>query len=234
MRRNTQHLNVGIVVCFLVLVLLIAVCYAAVKSTSHQALTPSQVETLLNSSHTTQGLALSATPEVVAELNRIYQSPGTRLYTQDVLKRMQVYLPTIKPILILHDVPPEFLALPFIESGYKMKLGNIKGLWQITSDTARKLGLTVQGKRDDRLNPSLDTNAAAAYLNKLYAEYHDWNLTLVAYNAGTSQTDALIKATGSRDMWVLARSPKAPSHLKPFLAKFTAAVIIISHPELVK
>jgi hypothetical protein len=47
---------------------------------------------------------------------------------------------------------------------------------------------------------------------------------------GEQQTAALIEKTGSRDPWVLARSPAAPEELKNYLAMLGASVIIMHNP----
>lgn len=233
-QQSSRALIVLALSCIVLLLFVLTIGSAVSKPTAHTTLTKQQIEAMLPAVNAENNLPIQVAPEVVTDVNRIYQSAGTRLYLHGVLKRMQSYLPYIKPVLIKNNIPLNFMALPMIETGYKPSTGEIAGMWQITSATAQHLGLIINSKRDDRLNPELDASTAAAYLKELNAEYHDWSLTLVAYNIGTEQTNRLIKATGSHDIWVLARAPGAPAQLKPFLAKFSAAVVIMNNPKLVE
>lgn len=55
----------------------------------------------------------------------------------------------------------------------------------------------------------------------------------VIYEMSKINTAHLIKETGSRDAWTLAKSPKAPTDLKRFLSMLDAALIIMNNPSLI-
>ena len=83
------------------------------------------------------------------------------------------------------------------------------------------------------MDMKLATIAALKLLSADHKIYNNWKLAFVAYEIGEKTTDALIKATGSRDAWTLANSPKAPPGLKKILASFDAELIIMHNPSLI-
>lgn len=98
------------------------------------------------------------------------------------------------------DVPPEFALLPMIESGYRLggeRAGRRRpsGPWQLVPGTARSLGLAVGPQLDERLDLIASTDAAIALLKRLYAQFDDWSLVLLAFNSGDGRIrNALRKA----------------------------------------
>lgn len=58
------------------------------------------------------------------------------------------------------------------------------GLFQIKKATAESLGLKVDNKVDERLDPTKNTRAGLIYLKKLYTQYGRWDLAMIAYNEG--------------------------------------------------
>ncbi len=102
--------------------------------------------------------------------------------------------------LRLADLPPEFALLPMIESGYRLggeRSGQRRpsGPWQLTPGTARSLGLAVGPQLDERLDLLTSTGAAIRLLERLYAQFGDYSLVLLAFNSGDGRIrNALRKA----------------------------------------
>lgn len=220
--------------CFLTTV---STAYAFSNNDLSSNITIQEVKTLLNKSDSQNALKVTAAPEVVTEINNIRSSKHARDYMIASLNRMKSYQSLIQQQFKQHGIPNDFLALPLAESGYQSLAANknrlqAAGIWQFIPSAAEKFNLVVNNKRDDRLNPELSTQAATAFLNSLYAEFHSWRLAAVAYDIGGNATNALIKSTGSRDAWTLARSPAAPKELKTYLATLDATVIIMHNPNL--
>jgi membrane-bound lytic murein transglycosylase D len=218
--------------------LLLTVSAMAYKTTKSSTLTMSQLINVIQKSNLDDQLTITATPEVLNAVNDIIGSAHARAFMRDSLKRMQQYKSDIQSILKDSTIPPDFIAIPLMESHYingkKRNFAGPAGIWQITPSTAKMLGLVVNNKRDDRLNVALSTKAIARYFTILYNKFHDWDLVLIAYNIGDGATEGLIKAVGSKDKWTLVRSKQAPNQLTPFLSVFEADVIIMHNTDLLQ
>lgn len=185
---------------------------------------------------------IQATPEVVAEVNRVRLNEHARTKMIAALDRMNQYKPDIEAALANQSMPTDLLALPLVESGYKPLDESVNpmraaGIWQIIPSTAVRLGLVVEKNRDDRMDMKLATQAALTYLNALHKQFNDWKLAVIAYEIGENETARLIKLIGSRDAWTIAYSDKIPNkyknELKKYLAMFDASVIIINDPKII-
>ncbi len=113
-------------------------------------------------------------------------------------QRVDALRPILEPILSQVGVPVELAAVVVVESGGDPTIPSPKGalgLWQLMPDTARRYGLTVNAEKDERLDILKATRAAAEYLRDLYAEFHDWQLVLAAYNAGEHAVEQALART---------------------------------------
>ena len=130
---------------------------------------------------------------------------------------------TIDKIFTQYGIPVELKYLAVVESKLRSnavsKVG-ATGMWQFMPATAKKLGLTISDKTDDRKNTWKSSVAAARYLEKLYGMFNDWLLALAAYNSGPGVIYAAIKKSGSRNFWklqyFLPRETRV--HVKKFIA----------------
>src|SRR4051812_26196046 len=108
--------------------------------------------------HEARALASGLMPvdeTVLIELNRLVATRDGRRQMRDVMARMDDYRPLVEGTLTAHGLPTELAAIPIIESGYANLPGQAAacrcaGLWQLTRATARKFGLRVDHKRDER------------------------------------------------------------------------------------
>ncbi len=129
----------------------------------------------------------------------------------------------IDNVLKKHNIPKELKYLAVIESALNHNavspVGAV-GPWQFMASTARLMGLTVNGKRDDRKDWYKSTNAAAKYLNYLYAQLDDWLLVVAAYNSGPTPVHRAIRKTGSKSFWDIRQYlPKeTQGHVLAFIA----------------
>lgn len=205
-------------------------------------LTTSEVAKLITPSYSTT-MHISATPEVVKELNRIRENPKSLQNMRAALERMETYKPVIQEEMLTRHVPNDLFAMPILQSGFRPLPQSANpmqaaGIWQIIPSTAKTLGLTVTANRDDRLDTKLSTKAALDYLQTLYKQFKDWKLAVIAYEMGEDKTDALIKQTGSKNAWEIAHksdlAPDRKTGLLHYLANFDATVIILHNPHLVK
>jgi membrane-bound lytic murein transglycosylase D len=83
--------------------------------------------------------------------------------------------------------PRDLIYLAMIESQFDPKAQSpvhAVGMWQFMSATAKRFGLKVGKKVDERKNPSRATDAAIAYLSHLHDRFGSWYLAAAAYNSG--------------------------------------------------
>src|SRR5437899_6569910 len=146
-------------------------------------------------------------PRIDVWERRLRTQPTLREATEDSLGRGATYLPRLCAILGEHGLPPDLALLPVVESGFwpaaRGRAGE-RGLWQLRRDTARRFGLVVNARRDDRLHPERATRAAARYLVFLHARYGDWPLALAAYNAGERRVGRALARGRRAGFWQLA------------------------------
>ncbi|MGE5109216.1 MAG: lytic transglycosylase domain-containing protein [Acidobacteriaceae bacterium] len=122
------------------------------------------------------------------------------------VERVNQLRPTIEPILRQEGVPVDVSAVVLVESGglpmaYSPK--GARGIWQFMPDTARRYGLVVSAERDDRIDITLSTHAAARYLRDLYQQFGDWQLAFAAYNAGEGAVERALGRVGQHDFTVV-------------------------------
>jgi len=133
------------------------------------------------------------------------------------------YFTMIEAALEKRNLPTELKYLAVIESELSVRATSVKGAagpWQLMPETARDLGLKVNGRVDERRDYYKSTYAAARYLAYLYDLYEDWLLVIAAYNGGPGKVNTAIKKSGSRNFWELQYNLPAESrnHVKKFIA----------------
>jgi peptidoglycan lytic transglycosylase D len=165
---------------------------------------------------------------VLAQLKKLTATPGARHHIRTALAHRRKYAAAVDAALAAEHLPLQLDAVPLIETGYLNTDGgkNGKGLWQFIKATAVHYGLRVTDEIDDRMNPSLETAAAARYLRDLHRELSDWPLTLAAYAEGITHVRAVMRREGTRDAWELIRR----GALGPYAAKVMAAALIVANP----
>lgn len=234
---NKKILLIGIMVLVAIIVIFFITRSVATRVEFGEKLSQAQVAALIEDSDPDNPFHVTATPEVVAKLNQIRADKKERELMLSMMRQMVIYKPIIQGELRKYDMPDDLLVIPMIESKYLTNAsssgpGLPTGLWQITRATAGNMDLDISGP-DERKNVQLASVAALEYFRTLYGIFNDWGLTLLAYNSGEGKVLSLIKITGSRDVWVLARSPSASSQSIDYLTKFSTYVIIMRNPELV-
>jgi soluble lytic murein transglycosylase-like protein len=151
------------------------------------------------------------------------------------IQRVQQLRSTIEPILRQEGVPSELSAIVLVESGGQLTAVSPKGArgaWQFMPDTARRYGLVVSAERDERLDLTKATHAAAQYLSDLYQQFGDWQLAFAAYNAGEQAVERAAARTGKKDFSAIQRAlPQETRNYVP--AVLNAMTLLGSNPERV-
>ncbi|CCG99326.1 lytic transglycosylase catalytic [Fibrella aestuarina BUZ 2] len=119
--------------------------------------------------------------------------------TDDLLaiqRQAAAIFPIIEPILEQYGIPKDLKYLALVESEletHALSRKGAAGLWQLMPQTARKMGLSVRRRNDERYDIRKATHAACQYLWALYRQTGSWMLAASAYNAGPSYVAQLTK-----------------------------------------
>lgn len=174
-------------------------------------------------------IELYFTPSVEKTIKR-YLNTRLEFYKKNI-DRINYYLPLFEEQLQNQKIPVEIKYLPIIESRLDpsavSKVG-ATGLWQFMFYTALENGLTMNSYVDERMDPFKSTQAAAAYLNKLFKIHNDWNLVLASYNAGPRTISrAKKKSGGYTNYWNMR--PFLPSETANYIPSFIATMYIFEY-----
>ncbi len=140
----------------------------------------------------------------------------------------------VLPILNREGLPPEFIFLSMVESGFSNQAyshAKATGPWQFMPGTARLYGLEMNMWIDERRDPAKSTIAAAHLLRDLYEDFGDWYLAMAAYNAGSGRVRTAMRMTGSSDFWKLADSAYLPVETKNYVPQVLAALQLSANPK---
>jgi len=158
---------------------------------------------------------------------RLRTERAFRITTIDSLTRGNQYLGRFHEILRDAGLPTGLALLPVVESSFRVNArgrGGSVGLWQLQAPTARRFGLLVNKRHDERLDPDRATQAAVAYLAMLHDRYEDWPLALAAYNAGEGRVDRALKRLPGADYWDLIAARHLSKITGDYVPRFFATV----------
>jgi len=146
------------------------------------------------------------------------------------LKRATRYFPYLEKTLRENGLPDDLKYLAVAESALRMHAGSSKGaigVWQMMPQTARKYGLEVSSRIDERRNIYISTPAAMVYLKDLHTRFGSWALALAAYNMGEEGLEAEILEQGTDDYYRLYLSLET----QRFIFRILAAKLIMEAPR---
>jgi hypothetical protein len=146
-----------------------------------------------------------------------------------IFKRAAKYFPIIEPILQENGIPDDFKYLAVIESGltHVVSPAGAEGFWQFMPQTAKDYGLEVNGDIDERLHLIKATQSAAAYLIDAYAEFGNWTLAAVAYNAGVQRIKSSLEKQQTKSYYDLHLNEETSRYMYRILA----TKLIFESPE---
>lgn len=152
---------------------------------------------------------------------------------EKMLSASQFYFPLFEEALSRNDLPLELKYLAIVESALNPRARSrvgATGLWQFMYSTGRMYGLDVSSYVDERNDPLLATDAAAAYLSKLYDIFGDWDLALAAYNSGPGNVNKAIRRSGGQtNYWNIRRN--LPRETAGYVPAFLATYYIFQYAE---
>ena len=154
------------------------------------------------------------------------------------LARKDKYEDMISSKLAARKMPQELIYLAMIESNFNpdaLSPAKAVGLWQFMSATARRFGLTVGGRVDERRDPSRATDAALTYLSTLYNRFGSWYLAAAAYNSGEGTVQRAMRSVVGRpsgtDADFFRILPRLPRETQDYVPKLIAWARVGQSPE---
>jgi membrane-bound lytic murein transglycosylase D len=159
-------------------------------------------------------------PNAVSFVQNYIRAEGENLEKMKIWGKP--YFDMYDGILAQYGLPKELKYLSVIESslvpGVVSPAGAV-GPWQIMASEAIRMGLKVNGRKDERKNVMKSTHAAAKILKGLHSQFEDWLLVIAAYNCGEGRVRQAIRKSGSRNFWELQSFLPAETrgHVKRFI-----------------
>lgn len=152
------------------------------------------------------------------------------------LERAGIWEEHIARSLAAQGLPPEIAVLPHVESSFQpqaMSKAGAAGMWQFIRSTGRRF-LRIDKAVDERLDPYLETDAAAQLLAYNYRVLGSWPLAITAYNHGAEGMRRARDQLGTDDIVKIVRNYHSPSFgfaSRNYYASFLAALRLDHDPE---
>ena len=153
---------------------------------------------------------------------------------QASLARSGRYVPMMRRIFAEHGLPQDLIYIALVESGFSPYARSPKeavGIWQFIEGTARRYGLKVNDRVDERQDPEKSTRAAARYLHDLYKQFGCWYLSAAGYNAGENRVEGVMNRHDIQDFWIMAQKKLLPEETCNYVPQIVAAALIAKDPE---
>lgn len=195
-----------------------------------------EIKSIVKQSKFSKGFPITINEAVVDQLNRLTRSHSGKAFVKLALQNYEINAALFHSSINQYKLPDELLAVGFVESAFRnLPAANnsmrAAGIWQFIPQTARHYNLSVNEEVDERLDISLQTDAAMRYLQAMKLRFQDWQLALLSYNAGEGEVQKGIDQTGSRNAWHLIDAGFEGD--SGYLAKVMAAAIVMRYPSLV-
>ena len=143
----------------------------------------------------------------------------------------EYYFPMFEEALAKQNVPLEIKYLAVVESALNPKAVSrmgATGLWQFMYHTGKQYNLKIDSYVDERSDPLKSSEAAAEYMNKMYAIFGDWDLVLASYNSGPGNvTKAIRRSGGQQNYWNIRKN--LPKETQGYVPAFLATMYIYEY-----
>jgi soluble lytic murein transglycosylase-like protein len=171
----------------------------------------------LNSDARNEPAAATSTAKVSASQETVPESPRPPSLS---VRASRLRFPAIEGILAAEGLPVALTGIAAAESNFNpaaLSPKGARGFWQLMPATARRYGLAVDDRHDERLDPLKSTMVAARYLHDLYAQFQDWLLVLAAYNAGEGRVQNAVERVGTHNFWTLSHRQALPEETRRYV-----------------
>jgi len=154
-------------------------------------------------------------------------------YVARMVDRSRRYLYYIVVEVEQRGMPLEIALLPMVESAYNpvaVSSSRASGIWQFMPSTGKDYGLKQNFWFDSRRDVIAATDGALTYLQKLYAQFNDWQLALAAYNWGEGNVARAIERNQKAGKPTDYASLAMPDETRNYLPKLQAVKNIVRDP----
>lgn len=152
-------------------------------------------------------------------------------YIRNNLNRGANLLPFLLKEAERHGLPAEVTLIPAVESSYNPRATSSAGpagLWQITSETARSLGIKRNSYYDGRKDLVESTDGAFRYLSRLGKQFDgNWLLAFAAYNCGPANVERAVRTPYNKIDVAAFQKLRIPSHTKSYVVKLMAMSYVV-------
>jgi membrane-bound lytic murein transglycosylase D len=128
------------------------------------------------------------------------------------------------------SLPADLVWVAMIESGFEptaRSMVGAAGLWQFMPETGRIYGLVVDRWLDQRLSPTLATDAAVDFLGDLHRRFGSWELAIAGYNMGYAGLASVVRRYNTNDFWSLSRTEGTlPWETTLYVPKIIASAVV--------
>lgn len=154
-------------------------------------------------------------------------------YVERMTERARRYLYYITEEVERRGMPSEIALLPMIESAFNPGANSnssAAGIWQFIPSTGKHFGMQQNWWYDGRRDVVGATTGALDYLQKLYAQFGDWELALAAYNWGEGAIVRAQERNRRKGLPVNYTSLKLPAETRNYVPKLLAIKNIVANP----
>ena len=140
----------------------------------------------------TLNLHADARAEIQKDVDRLHSSPR---YFNLIVERAKTYFPIIEKTFKDEHVPDDLKYLVLQESALisnAVSTSNAVGYWQFKAETAKEMGLMVNGKVDERMNIVAASKGAARYFKQSNNYFNNWLYVVQSYQMGIGGTMRLV------------------------------------------
>ena len=155
-------------------------------------------------------------------------------YVARIVERSRRYLYHVVSEIDRRGMPLDIALLPMIESAFNpqaLSTSRAAGIWQFIPSTGKHYGLEQNFWFDSRRDVIAATDKALDYLEKLFGEFGDWQLSLAAYNWGEGNVRRALQRNRSRGLPEDYKSLDMPDETRNYLPKLQAVKNLVRDPE---
>jgi membrane-bound lytic murein transglycosylase D len=155
-------------------------------------------------------------------------------YVARMVDRSRRYLYHIVNEIDMRGMPLDLALLPMVESAFNphaLSVSRASGIWQFMPATGTTFGLKQSWWFDSRRDVLAATTSALDYLQKLEAEFGDWQLALAAYNWGEGNVRRAVARNQARGLPTdFASLTGVPDETRNYVPKLQALKNIVADP----